>query len=132
MRAAISPSPGGSALRVLIAEDDAMVSLVLGALIRSEPDLELVGAVGDADAAIAAAAEVLPDVAIVDVRMPGGGVRATREIARVSPLTVVYGFSGATDPATVREMMEAGARGYITKGSSPDTILASIRGGSRE
>jgi DNA-binding NarL/FixJ family response regulator len=113
-------------LRVLIAEDDATVRLVLAALIRSEPGFDIVEAVADADAAVAVAGAELPDVAIVDVRMPGGGARATREIRRVSPHTSVIGFSGCSDPATVKEMLDAGAVAYVVKGSSPETIIASI------
>jgi DNA-binding NarL/FixJ family response regulator len=115
-------------MRVLLAEDDAVVGFILGALIDSEPDLELVGTVVDADAAIASAASVTPDVAILDVRMPGGGARAAREISRVSPTTRILAFSGATDPAVVQEMMDAGASRYIVKGTDPEMILAAIRG----
>jgi DNA-binding NarL/FixJ family response regulator len=117
--------------RVLIAEDDPTVREALAALIRSEPGLELVAAVGDADAAIAAAAAELPDLAIVDVRMPGGGARATREIGLRSPRTKVIALSGADDPATVHELLDAGAIGYLIKGSPIDTILASIEQAAR-
>lgn len=115
-------------MRVLLAEDDAVIGFVLGALIESEPDLELVGTVADAEAAIASAASVTPDVAIVDVRMPGGGARAAREISRVSPTTRILAFSGATDPLVVQEMMDAGASRYIVKGTDPEMILSAIRG----
>jgi DNA-binding NarL/FixJ family response regulator len=113
-------------LRVLIAEDDAAVSHVLADLIGSEPGLELVDAVVNADAAIALAGAELPDVAIVDVRMPGGGARATREIRRVSPDTNVVAFSGTNDPATVDEMLAAGATAYVVKGSSTEIVIAAI------
>jgi DNA-binding NarL/FixJ family response regulator len=113
-------------LRIVIAEDDAAVSGALAALIRSEPGLELVDAVVDADAAIALASAELPDVAIVDVRMPGGGARATREIRLVSPSTSVVAFSGTNDPATVDEMLAAGATAYVVKGSSTEAVVAAI------
>jgi DNA-binding NarL/FixJ family response regulator len=117
---------GSSRIRVLIAEDDAAVSHVLAALIRIEPGLELVDAVVNADAAIALAGAELPDVAIVDVRMPGGGAWATREIRHVSPGTSVIAFSGTDDPASVNEMLAAGAAAYLVKGSSTDTVIAAI------
>lgn len=113
-------------LRVLIAEDDFAVSGALAALIRSEPRLEFVDAVADADAAIALAGAERPDVAIVDVRMPGGGAWATREIRRVSPDTSVIAFSGTNDPLIVNEMLAAGASAYVVKGSSTETIVTSI------
>lgn len=113
-------------LRVLIAEDNVAVSGALAALIRSEPRLELVDTVADAAAAIAQAGVELPDVAIVDVRMPGGGAWATREIRRVSPATSVIAFSGTNDPLTVSDMLAAGASTFVVKGSSTETIVASI------
>jgi DNA-binding NarL/FixJ family response regulator len=117
--------------RILIAEDDPIVREALAALIRSEPGLELVHAAADADGAIAAATAELPDVAIVDVRMPGGGALAAREIRRLSPGTSVIAFSGSNDPGTMLEMQEAGASGYLVKGSPTDTILASIEEAAR-
>jgi len=112
---------------VLIAEDDAPVRDALAALIRQEPGLKLVAAAGDADEAIAAATALLPDVAIVDVRMPGGGgARAAREIKQQSPTTKVIALSASDDRATVLEMLEAGVVGYLVKGDSIGSILESI------
>ncbi len=119
-------TPAGAGVRVLIAEDNLSVNRALASLILSEPGLELVAAVADAAAAIAAAAAERPDVAIVDVRMPGGGAQAAREIRRVSPGTSVIGFSGTNDAATVREMHAAGASGYVVKGASTAALLAAI------
>jgi DNA-binding NarL/FixJ family response regulator len=65
-------------------------------------------------------------VAIVDVRMPGGGAWTTREIRRLSPNTKVVAFSGASDPVTEDRMREAGARGYLVKGASVPAILETI------
>lgn len=112
---------------MLVAEDDAPVREALASLIRSEPGLKLLAAVADAGGAIAAAAETQPDVAIVDVRMPaGGGARAAREIKRCSPGTKVLALSASDDRATVLEMLEAGAVGYLVKGGSIESILESI------
>jgi DNA-binding NarL/FixJ family response regulator len=116
-----------AAVRILVAEDDLRVRDALTELIAYEPDLHLVGAVGDASAAADAAARELPDVAIVDVRMPGGGgAWATREIRRRSPSTRVLAFSGHSDQETVDEMLDAGAHGYLVKGSSITVILETI------
>ena len=118
---------GLAAVRILVAEDDARVREALTDLIATQPDLQLVDAVADAPAAAAAAEREAPDVAIVDVRMPGGGgAWATREIRRRSPTTRVLAFSGHTDERIVNEMIEAGAQGYIVKGSSITAILESI------
>jgi len=118
---------GPAAVRILVAEDDLRVRAALTELIAIEPDFQLVGAVGDAPAAADAAERELPDVAIVDVRMPGGGgAWATREIRRRSPSTRVLAFSGHTDQQTVNEMLDAGAQGYLVKGSSITVILETI------
>jgi DNA-binding NarL/FixJ family response regulator len=113
--------------RVLIAEDDPNVREALAAMIESTPGLELAGAVEDAEAAVARAAGEAPHVAIVDVRMPGGGgVWATREIAKASPQTRVIAFSGDSDRRTIEAMVEAGAVGYLVKGSSIGSIIQTV------
>jgi EAL domain-containing protein (putative c-di-GMP-specific phosphodiesterase class I)/DNA-binding NarL/FixJ family response regulator len=114
-------------IRVLIAEDDKAVRGALSALIGEEPRLELVAAVGDADEAISAAEREQPDVALLDVRMPGGGgARAARGIKRASPDTRMLALSAYEDRDTVLEMVEAGVAGYLVKGSAIEKIVNSI------
>jgi EAL domain-containing protein (putative c-di-GMP-specific phosphodiesterase class I)/DNA-binding NarL/FixJ family response regulator len=116
-------------IRVLIAEDDTAVRGALSALIGDEPRLELVAAVADADAAIAAAECERPDVALLDVRMPGGGgASAARGIKRACPETHMLALSAHEDRDTVLEMVEAGVAGYLVKGSTIETIVSSIEG----
>jgi DNA-binding NarL/FixJ family response regulator len=116
-----------AAVRILLAEDDSRVRDVLTELIATQSNLALVGAVADAPAAADAAERETPDVAIVDVRMPGGGgAWATREIRKRSPSTRVLAFSGHADQRTVDEMLDAGAHGYLVKGSSITVILETI------
>ncbi|MEA2493412.1 MAG: hypothetical protein QOJ29_1323 [Thermoleophilaceae bacterium] len=114
-------------IRVLVAEDDVAVRGALTALIGDEPRLELVAAVGDADQAIAAAERERPDVALLDVRMPGGGgARAARGIKRACPETRILALSAYEDRDTVLEMVEAGVAGYLVKGSTIEKIVSSI------
>ena len=113
-------------IRVLIAEDDAAVRNALEALFMSERGLELASSVGDAPSAIEAAIRESPDVALVDVRMPGGGAHATREIKNCAPKTKVIAFTAHHDRATVLEMLEAGAVGYVLKGGSVEAIVEAI------
>lgn len=114
-------------IRVLVAEDDTAVRAALSALIGDEPRLELVAAVGDADEAIAAAERERPDVALLDVRMPGGGgARAARGIKRACPETFILALSAYEDRDTVLEMVEAGVTGYLVKGSTIEKIVGSI------
>ncbi|MEX0754499.1 MAG: EAL domain-containing protein [Actinomycetota bacterium] len=114
-------------IRVLIADDEGEVRAALADLIDAERALELVGAAADADEAIELAIAELPDVALVDVKMPGGGgARAAREIVASSPQTRVLALSAYEDRTTVLEMLRAGAVGYLVKGTAPEEIVASI------
>jgi DNA-binding NarL/FixJ family response regulator len=121
------PGHNGGPLRVLVAEDDTALRFALTELVDSQPELELVAAVADGWSATEVAARESPDVAIVDVRMPGGGAWTTREIRRLSPNTQVVVFSGSSDPVTEDRMREAGAGGYLVKGSSVSAILETIQ-----
>jgi signal transduction histidine kinase len=114
-------------VRVLVAEDDPSLRDAIAELIDTEPGFDLVAAVGDTDAAIAVAAHTLPDVALVDVKMPGGGgQRAAREIRDLSPTTRVVALSAYEDRRTVLEMLQAGAVGYMVKGTPADQIVETI------
>jgi DNA-binding NarL/FixJ family response regulator len=116
-----------TAIRVLIADDEPGLLSALTDLLSSEEGLEVVGAAGDADEAIEAAVAGRPHVALVDVKMPGGGgARAAREIIRRSPQTRVIALSAFEDRPTVFEMLKAGAVGYLVKGAGADEIVNSI------
>jgi EAL domain-containing protein (putative c-di-GMP-specific phosphodiesterase class I)/CheY-like chemotaxis protein len=115
-------------IRVLIADDDPSLRSALADLVDSEETLELVGSARDAEEAIQLAQTRRPDVALVDVRMPaGGGVHAAREIRARSPETRVIALSAFEDRATVFDMLRAGARGYLVKGTSSEEIVKTIR-----
>jgi signal transduction histidine kinase len=115
-------------IRVMIAEDEIAVRDALGDLIDADPDMDLVGAAKDATEAIEVALRERPDVALVDVKMPGGGgAHAAREIRKGSPDTRVVALSAYEDRRTVLEMLRAGVVGYVVKGTSADEILYAIR-----
>ena len=115
------------AIRVLVADDEEGVRDVLGAVIASDPTLTLVGSAAEADSAIAMATEEQPDVALVDVRMPGGGgLRAAKEISRRSASTKIIAVSAHEDSDTVLSMLLAGASGYVAKSDPTDEILRTI------
>ena len=115
-------------IRVLIAEDEEAVREALADLLSSDAALEVVGLAKDADEAIQIARREKPDVALVDVKMPGGGgSRAALEIRRDSPQTHVVALSAYEDRRTVLEMLRAGAVGYVVKGTSADEIVRTIR-----
>jgi EAL domain-containing protein (putative c-di-GMP-specific phosphodiesterase class I)/DNA-binding NarL/FixJ family response regulator len=114
-------------IKVLIADDEETVRDVLVVLLASEPSLDLIGVASDTESAIELAARERPDVALVDVQMPGGGgPRAAREILRRSPPTRVIALSAHEDTDTVLRMLRAGALGYVVKTDSTDEILWAI------
>jgi EAL domain-containing protein (putative c-di-GMP-specific phosphodiesterase class I) len=119
--------PATERIRVLVADDEPSVREALEALMAVEPDLDLVASASDAETAIILAARERPDVALLDVRMPGGGgERAAREIGRISPPTRVIALSAHHDGAQVRAMLQAGALAYLAKGSPAEEILGAI------
>ncbi len=98
----------------------------LADLVRTDPRLELVGAAADAREAAEMAAQTRPDVALVDVRMPGGGVQAVQAIRTRSPRTQIVALSASGTPADVLEMLRAGAAGYLVKGMAPGDVLDAL------
>ena len=115
-------------LRILIAEDSSVVREALELLIAHEPQFALVGAAANATDAIRIAATEQPDVALVDVRMPGGGGKAAAEGMRlVAPACKVIALSQHDDSATVREMLRAGITGYLVKGCPNREIIEAVK-----
>jgi len=114
-------------IRVMIADDEAVVRDALTDLVNGSPGMIVVAATANADETIAEAARVQPDVALVDVRMPGGGATATRGILRHGSSTRVLAFSASDNRDTVFEMLQAGAAGYVLKGTPPADVIDGIR-----
>jgi signal transduction histidine kinase len=118
-------------IRVLVAEDEPPLRAAVCDLLAGEPGIEIVGAVEDARAAIEGARALRPDIALLDVRMPGGGPAAARGIREQSPDTRVVALSAYDDQATVLEMFRAGAIAYLVKGVAPEEIVEAIRRATR-
>ena len=113
-------------IRVLIADDDRSIRAALADLIASDPGLELVGVAQDADSAIELATRTTPDVALVDVKMPGGGERAARGILAHGGGTRVVALSAHADRPSINSMLVSGALGYLVKGAPIEQILEAI------
>src|SRR3990172_2183410 len=105
-----------SKLRLLVVDDHEVVRLGLKTLLEDEPDLEIVAEAGSAEEALAMVERHLPDVVIMDVRLPGrSGLEACREIRkRFSEVQVVMLTSSANDEF-VSQALRAGASGYVLK-----------------
>ena len=128
---AVSAQRQREVIRVLVAEDEEPLRSAIADLVATESNLDVAAAVASADEAIAAAAETRPDVALVDVRMPGGGARAARGIREQSPNTRILALSAYEDQPTVVEMLRAGAVAYLVKGIAPVEVVEAIRRAAR-
>ncbi|MHB8571895.1 MAG: EAL domain-containing protein [Candidatus Dormibacteria bacterium] len=114
-------------IRVLIADDQPDLRTALSEMIASDDGLQVVAVATDAAQAADMARRERPDVAVLDVRMPGGGgVAAAQAIRRIAPEVHVLAFSAHGDRETVFEMLKAGAVGYLVKGSSREVVLSGI------
>lgn len=122
----VTDSPMPTAWTVLVADDDPNVRTALGDLIGRRPGLRLVAAVEDGEAAGRAAAVHQPDVAVVDVRMPSGGIDAIREVRATSPETAVVVYTAFADPLLERQLLDAGATTFAVKGDRKTDIIRTI------
>ncbi len=115
-------------VRILIAEDQALVRRGTTVLLSMEQDMEVVGQACDGVEAVAMAVELRPDVVLMDLHMPRlGGVAATREITRSLPGTQVLVLTTLNDDETVFEAVRAGAHGYLLKDVTEQELLDTIR-----
>ncbi len=115
-------------VRVLVVDDSASTRTMLREALSLDGGIDVVGEAGGAGEAITQAMTLGPDVILMDVRMPDGtGVDATRTIAAQRPTTKVVALTWSDDPNTVRDMLSAGAIGYVVKGGTIDELSAAIR-----
>jgi len=115
-------------IRVLVADDHAILRAGLKLLINAQGDMEVVSEAPDGDQAVRAARDKSPHVALMDLTMPGSsGMAALEEIARCCPDTRVLVLSMHDDPAYLRSVLAAGASGYVLKRALDTELLAAIR-----
>jgi two-component system, NarL family, response regulator DesR len=115
-------------IRVLIAEDQTLVRGALRALLELEDDLEVVAEVGRGDAVVQAALEHRPDVALLDIEMPGGdGIEAARELASAMPGCRAVILTTFGRPGFLRRAMEVGAAGFLVKDAPVAELARGIR-----
>ncbi|WP_116451453.1 response regulator [Blastococcus litoris] len=115
-------------IRVLIAEDQTLVRGALRALLELEEDLEVVAEVGRGDAVVDAAREHRPDVALLDIEMPGGdGIEAARALATAVPGCRAVILTTFGRPGFLRRAMEVGAAGFLVKDAPVAELARGIR-----
>lgn len=115
-------------IRILIADDHAIVREGLRALIEAKPDMELIGEAEDGDAAVTLTNSLKPDVLLLDLVMPRmDGVEAIREIIGQNPQVRILVFTSFGNDANVFSAIRAGALGFLLKDSSPQALIDAIR-----
>ncbi|MFD9050915.1 response regulator [Streptomyces zaomyceticus] len=121
-------SEGNRAVRVVVADDQAVVREGIVMLLGLLPGVEVVGAARDGEEAVALAAEFAPDVVLMDLRMPRcDGVEATRRIREGHPGTEIVVLTTYADDDSLFPALQAGARGYLTKDASGEEIVRALR-----
>ena len=119
-------------IRVAVVDDHTIVRNGLVALLGAHADLEIVGAVGDGEAAVTLCVEQRPDVVLMDLSMPGvGGIEATRRIAAEAPGVQVVVLTSFMDRERIVEALSAGAIGYLLKDAEPEELIRGIHTAAR-
>jgi DNA-binding NarL/FixJ family response regulator len=115
-------------LRVLLADDHAVVREGLTLLIDAQPDLEVIGEACDGASACRMAGELRPDVVVMDVSMPGlTGDEATEQLKRDAPEVKVLALTVYEDKGHLRKLLKAGASGYILKLATGEELIRALR-----
>jgi len=120
------------AIRLLLIDDHAVVRTGLRMLLETEPDIEIAGEAGTAAEGILAAAQLAPDVVLMDIGLPDrSGIEAAREIKNRTPATAVVALTIHEDEEYFFKMLEAGASGYVPKRAAPEELITAIRAAAR-
>jgi DNA-binding NarL/FixJ family response regulator len=115
-------------IRILLADDHAVVRQGFKMILAEQPDMEISGEAANGREAVELAEKTKPDVVVMDVAMPElNGIEATRRLAASVPRTRVLALSMHKDSVYVREILRAGARGYLLKDAPAQDLLAAIR-----
>jgi DNA-binding NarL/FixJ family response regulator len=117
----------GEPLQVVVADDHPLFREGVIASLSADAGILVVGEAGEADTAVRLVREVLPDVALLDVDMPGDGLRAASRIASASPATRVIMLTSSEDEDHLLTALKAGASGYVLKGVSASELTQIVR-----
>jgi DNA-binding NarL/FixJ family response regulator len=115
-------------IHIYLVDDHTVLRQAVRVMLEAEPGLEVVGEAGDADTGVREIARLRPDVAIVDLKLPGSpGLAAIPRVIEASPDTAVIAFTMYANPAYVYEAMHGGASAYVLKSASKDELLQAVR-----
>ncbi len=115
-------------IRVIVVDDHPLFRDGLSGLLATVPDIDVVAAVGEGNDAVRRAVELVPDVVLMDLNLPGvPGLEATRRIVAQAPSVAVLVLTMVDDDDSVLAALQVGARGYLLKGAVQEEVLAAIR-----
>jgi two-component system invasion response regulator UvrY len=115
-------------IKVLLVDDHELVRIGIKRLLQDVQGIKVIGEASSGEDAIRLAKELIPDVALMDVQMPGiGGLEATRKMIRHNPDLKVLALTVCDDEPFPSRLLQAGAAGYITKGCDPEEMIRAIR-----
>jgi len=124
----MKPTPESKKIRILVADDHEIVRHGVRNLLESEPDLEVIAEATDGRDAVVLCAKKNPDIAILDLGMPGlNGMEATRQIRKQSPTTKILIFTMHETERLVQEVFQAGAQAYVLKSDAGKHLIHAIR-----
>ena len=118
---------------VMIVDDHRVVGRGVRSYLESFPDLHVVAVTQSAEEALRLLDDMLPDVVVMDLLMPGGmdGIEATRQVRSRSPRSQVVALTASTDEARLVAVLRAGAIGYVRKDAEPEVLLNAVRAAAR-
>jgi len=119
-------------IRILIGDDHGVMRAGLRAMLEGEPSVEVVGEAADGEAVMYLAGELLPDIVLLDIGMPGlDGIEVTRRLSKLLPQIQVLILTVYEDESLLREAIRAGASGYVVKRAAEEELIAAIQAVSR-
>ena len=114
-------------IRILLVDDHDLFRAGMGSILRSQDGMVVVGEYSDGEQAVEAVRREAPDLVLMDVNMPGiGGIEATRKILKIAPQTKILAVTVLSDDPFPNQLLDAGARGYISKGSGSQEMMEAI------
>ncbi len=119
--------PMGNRIRIVLADDHPLYRDGVSTSLSSEPGFEVVGECATADEAVSVVSNLLPDVVLLDIAMPGGGIDAAERISTACPVVKILMLTASEDENDVYAALETGASGYILKGIGGDELIAIVR-----
>ena len=114
-------------VRVVLADDHPLFREGVARTLVADPDFDIVGEGTDADEAVKLATDLLPDIIILDISMPGSGIEAARKVASVCPVVKIIMLTVSEHDDDVTSALQAGARGYILKGIGGEELINIVK-----